>query len=121
MSNIQQIENQKQALMKRNSERENSKRIQHTYRPGDKVLVSRNSTHKYEQPYDEPCEVLHINANGTVQLQMGAVSDIVSIRRIHPYKQICLHSWRQMQWSKVNMARRRCNPKYVRTRIVRRV
>ena len=81
------IKQQKQALIHKNNVRENSTRILHTYQPGDKVLVSRNSPHKYERPYDGPYEVLQVNTNGTVRLQMGSVSDVVNIRRIHPYKQ----------------------------------
>jgi hypothetical protein len=81
------IRSRKQAVIKKNNMRENSKRIDYTYQPGEQVLVRRNSPYKYERPYDGPYKVLQVNTNGTVRLQMGAVSDVVNIRRIHPYKQ----------------------------------
>ena len=81
------IRSRKQAVIKKSNMRENSKRIDYTYQPGEQVLVRRNSPYKYERPYDGPYEVLQVNMNGTARLQMGVVSDVVNIQRIHPYKQ----------------------------------
>ena len=71
-------------ILSKSNMRENSKRINHTYQIGDKVMVSRKSPH---QQYDGPYEILQVNTNGTIRLQMGAMSDVVNICRIHLYKQ----------------------------------
>ncbi len=85
-ANWKASKDRKRATIKKNNMQENSKLIDHTYQIGDKVLVSRNSPHKYERPYDGPYEILQVNTNGTVRLQMGAMSDVVNICRINAYK-----------------------------------
>ena len=42
---------------------------------------------KYEQPYKQgPYLIMQVNTNGTVCLKIGAVTDTINIRHIHPYK-----------------------------------
>ncbi len=67
--------------------RENSKRIDYRFQPGNKVLASRISPSKYKRPHNGPDEILQVDTNGIVCLQMGAVRNVVNIRCIHPYKQ----------------------------------
>ena len=75
----------KENLINKNNARENSKRIPHTYKEGDKVLLARGEEFKYEAPYEGPHEVLTQYDNGTVRIQKGAVADTVNLRRLHPY------------------------------------
>ena len=49
-------------------------------------LCTKLELKKYEQPYFRPHEIKKVNENGTVQLQMGAVTDTINIRRLYPYK-----------------------------------
>jgi hypothetical protein len=86
-ANWEYIKQQKQQRINKNNERENQKRLPHVYSVGDKVLLHRGTEYKYEIPYEGPYAVLAVNDNGTVRLQMKAVSDIVNIRRIIPYKE----------------------------------
>jgi transposase InsO family protein len=80
------IKARKQQLIRKNNQIENSKRIPYTYRVGDLVMLENHRANKYEQPYKGPYTIRRVNTNGTVRLQMGAVTDTVNIRRIHPYK-----------------------------------
>ena len=49
-------------------------------------MLENHRTNKYEQPYKGPYLVTQIKTNGTVHLNIGAVTDTVNIRHIHPFK-----------------------------------
>jgi hypothetical protein len=85
-ANWEYIRQRKQKLIQKNNKNENAKRIPHAYQVGDKVMLRKGSENKYEQPYSGPHTILKVNTNGTVRLQMGAISDTINIRRIDPYK-----------------------------------
>ena len=85
-ANWEYIRSRKQKLIDKNNQRENAKRTPHTYEVGDKVMLRKGSENKYETPYSGPHPILQVNKNGTVRLQMGAVTDTVNIRRIEPHK-----------------------------------
>ena len=85
-ANWEYIRQKKQALINKNNERENSKRIPHTYSPGDKVMLKIGTENKYEQPNSGPHTIVGVHTNGRVRLRIGAVTDTVNIRRIEPYK-----------------------------------
>ena len=80
------IKAKKQALINKNNARENSSRIPKDYVVGDKVLLERIGSRKYERPYDGPFKITQVYTNGTVQIQKGAMSERINIRRIFPYK-----------------------------------
>ena len=83
------IKRRRQERIRRNNERENAKRIPHKYEVGDQVLVTADALDKFSTtPYKGPYEVKQVNTNGTLRLQMGAVTDTVNIRRIHPYNKL---------------------------------
>ena len=75
-----------QQLIRKNNIIENKKHIPHQYKVGDKVMLENHCANKYEQPYKGPYLVMQINTNGTVHLKIGAVTDTVNIRCIHPFK-----------------------------------
>jgi hypothetical protein len=85
-ANWEYIRARKQALINKNNLRENSKRKHHTYQKGELVMLRIGSENKYERPYGGPHRILRVNKNGTVKLQIGAVTDTLTIRRLHPYK-----------------------------------
>ena len=82
------IRERKQKIIRLNNERENARRLPHTYHRGDKVLYAVKTAAKYgEDPFRGPYRILKVNDNGTVRLKMGAVTDTVNIRLIKPYRE----------------------------------
>jgi hypothetical protein len=81
------IEQQRQKEMGRNNRRENSSRISHDYKVGDKILLKKPGKHlrKLEAPRTGPHTVTAIYTNGTVHIQKGKVNERVNIRRLFPY------------------------------------
>ena len=93
----------------KNNLQENVNRIPHIYRVGDQVLLRRGTENKYETPYSGPHPILQVNNNGTVRLQVGAVTDTYNIRRLTPYTQPPQHNHGgecSMQESRVQKRRR---------------
>jgi hypothetical protein len=84
-ANWEYIKQRKQHITDLNNKRETSKRQQHVYRVGDKVLLNRGTENKYESPYIGPLDIMKVNDNGTVRLKVNAVEDTYNIRRIIPY------------------------------------
>jgi hypothetical protein len=54
----------KQCIIDLNNKRENSKRQQHVYRVGDKVLLNRGTENKDESPYIRPLDIMKVHDNG---------------------------------------------------------
>ena len=82
------IEKQKQACINKSNERENKKRLQHTYNVGDKVLLQRpGKLRKMSTPYDGPYVVTRVFTNGTLSIRKGVVIQWVNIRRVQPYNE----------------------------------
>lgn len=81
------IRQRKQERINENNARENARRVDHTYRVGDKVLVRNKKTTKYGGPPWEPypARITAIYDNGTVQLKKRRYYDTVNIRQIKPY------------------------------------
>ncbi len=75
-----------------NNAKENKKRLEHTYKVGDKVLLVYKKYELRSNPKTSPSTyprgpftITEVIANGTVKIQCGAYVDIMSIRRITPY------------------------------------
>jgi hypothetical protein len=81
------IEQQRPKEMGHNNRRENSSRISHDYKVGDKVLLKKPGKHlrKLEAPRTGPHTVTVIYTNGTLHIQKGKVNERVNIRRLFPY------------------------------------
>jgi hypothetical protein len=75
----------KQQLVEKNNKAENAKRIPHTCRIGDKVLVRRGTENKYEAPYEGPYTITKVNDIGTVCVKVNNVEDTFNIRRLTLY------------------------------------
>jgi hypothetical protein len=84
-ANWEYIKQKKQRIIDLNNKRENSKRQQHVYHVGDKVLLNRGTENKYESPYIGSLDIMQVNDNGTVCLKVNAVENTYHIRRIIPY------------------------------------
>jgi hypothetical protein len=66
-ANWELIRQRKQKLIAYNNAKENSKRIAHEYKVGEKVLFSVDTKSKYGQnPYRGPYSIVRVNDNGTV-------------------------------------------------------
>ena len=87
VANWQAIKERKQKLINKNNERENKKRIKHTYQVDEKVLLIRHDARKYERPYDGPYRVKKVNTNGTLLIERGKILETVNIRRLKPFKE----------------------------------
>jgi hypothetical protein len=80
----------KQAMQ--NNVKENKKRLEHHYQVGDKVLILLKPNERQKRPKISPTTqsrgpftILKIFDNGTVKIECGSYTDVVSIRRITPY------------------------------------
>jgi hypothetical protein len=70
---------------KRNNERENSRRIPHSYRVGQKVYIRVSNIARKLDVQEGPFEILKINSNGTVSIRCSPlVRETIHIRRLHP-------------------------------------
>jgi RNase H-like domain found in reverse transcriptase/Reverse transcriptase (RNA-dependent DNA polymerase)/Integrase zinc binding domain len=77
---------QKQERINQSNSQENQKRIPHTYKIGDKVLLELpGKVRKMSAPREGPYDVVHVSTNGTVRIKRGAVIQRVNIRRLTPY------------------------------------
>jgi len=91
-ANWQYIKQRKQRLIQQNNRRENSKRVPHEYKVGDKVLVLQDPSRKHgEDRYKGPYTIQQVYDNGTVKLLQGTtnggvVSQTWNIRALSPYK-----------------------------------
>jgi hypothetical protein len=87
----QYIKARRQQVIRKNNERENARRIPHTYSVGERVMVSQPQHRKYGNPkFKGPFTVDSVNDNGTLRLRVpkgaGAVYETWNIRNIHPYR-----------------------------------
>ena len=85
------IKQRKQNLINQSNAKEDSQRINHTYKEGDLVLVKNEQSTKYgKDAYNGPWTIQEVRNNGTVKISKGLVADVYNIRNITPYKQ---QSW----------------------------
>jgi hypothetical protein len=76
----------KQERINQSNSQENRKRIPHTYKIGDKVLLEKpGKVRKMSAPREGPYIIVHVSTNGTVRIKNGAVIQRVNIRRLTPY------------------------------------
>ena len=82
------IKQRKQNLINQSNAKENSQRINHTYKEGDLVLVKNEQSTKYgKDAYNGPWTIQEVRNNRTVKISKGLVADVYNIRNITPYKQ----------------------------------
>ena len=72
--------------MEKNNAKENKSRIDHEYKKGNKVLLTKPGIiPKLSAPCTGPHEVLGVYPNGTVLISRGYIRERVNIRRLTPY------------------------------------
>jgi len=84
-ANWQLIKENKQKLIHKNNQNENSKRIPHEYKVGDQVLVDEKPLSKYDSKYSGPFRVCAINNNGTIKIKKNSYYDTINIRNVYPF------------------------------------
>ena len=86
-ANWKYIEERKRKLIEYNNKKENSKRREHTYQPGDLVLIKQAQDCKFgKNPYKGPCTV--VSARGAnVTIDKGNVTDVYNINQVKLYNQ----------------------------------
>ena len=85
-ANWASIRERRQKEINRNNERENSKRLEHTYKVGDMVSKAKPGKQpKLRRKRDGPYEVVAVYDNGTVKIRRGAVDERINIRRVYPF------------------------------------
>ena len=85
-ANWKEIKERKRARIEDSNQRENAKRIRHTYKIGDLVSKDRNQIQpKLHRPRDGPYTVEKIYSNGVLKIRKGITSEKVSIRRLNPF------------------------------------
>jgi hypothetical protein len=63
------------------------KGILYTYNIGNKVIIKGEHSVKYTNTaYKRPNSVTAVNNNGTVQIDMGIVSNVYNICNVYPYQ-----------------------------------
>ena len=85
VANWEYIRHNKQKMIEKNNKAESAKRVAHSYKEGDLVLLLRGTENKYEAPYQGPYKITKVNDNGTVCLKIGAVEKMINLRRLTPY------------------------------------
>ena len=65
---------------------ENTTKIYHDYRVGDKVVTTNSSTFKYKNPFKGPYEIVQMCTNGTITLRTEVFTTRINICHIKPYK-----------------------------------
>ena len=82
------IKERKQKLIQKGNQRENRTRLEHQYKPGDKVLIKNAQDTKFGQTaYAGPYIIQKVNNNGTVRAIKQGVSDTYNIRNVQPYQE----------------------------------
>ena len=80
------LKQRRQTEINRNNARENKNRVEHEYKPGDKLMLRNEGTlRKLSAPREGTFKVLKVNNNGTLRIQRGAIEETVNIRRCTPY------------------------------------
>jgi len=82
------ISERRQQQILRDNTRENSKRIPHEYKVGDKVSKTRPGIQpKLRRKRDGPYEVIAVYNNGTLRIRRGAITERVNITRLMPFNE----------------------------------
>jgi hypothetical protein len=88
----QYIKERRQRVIVQNNDRENAKRVPHTYSINDEVMVEQGQHRKFGDPrFKGPFRIHAVYDNGTVRLRQktangGVIYQTWNIRKIHPYK-----------------------------------
>ena len=88
IADILTLQDNRQAMIDKRLLQANAKHISHDYAVNDQVLKHNvlSFSDKLKPAFSGPYPITKVHTNGTVWLQMGAVTDTVNIRRIDLYR-----------------------------------
>ena len=85
-ANMELVRQRRQHAIEKNNQRENRRRIKHTYQAGDRVLLLPNALDPKMQLNSGPFKVLSYDkSSGTVRIQRKNYVEPLNIRRVRPY------------------------------------
>ena len=85
VANWKSIKDRREKNMIQNNSRENNKRLNHDYQPGDRVFIINRDVKRKLDANEGPFEILKAHTNGTVEIRRSAnVTERINIRRLHP-------------------------------------
>ncbi len=81
------IGQRRQDIANKTNARENAKRTDFDYQPGQKVMLIQDGRilRKAEDRYLGPFVITSVHTNGTIRIQRGSMSERLNIRRVTPY------------------------------------
>ena len=84
--NWKEISQRKQSQIDKANLRENHKRIDYDYQPGQKVYILKDGIfRKLDSPKMGPFCITDVFTNGTVCIQHGSANEHINIRRLEPH------------------------------------
>ena len=88
VANWKLIESQRKRQLENGVARENKRRIDHQYSPGDLVMIRHDMDGqprgKMTNPTSGPFKVLKVKGS-SIEIDRGSFNEIVNIRRLQPY------------------------------------
>ena len=82
----------RQRVMMLSNQRENSKRINHDYKVGEKILLTKPGIlRKMSTPREGPYLVHKVHTNSTLHIKRGAIAKHVNARRLTPFVEKSSH------------------------------
>lgn len=87
IADLETIRARRQIVIDENLRRQNLRRHQHDYQPGEQVLVLTFRPNKLEPRAKGPFRIDRVHANGTITIRRSAhVTERINIRRVRPYR-----------------------------------
>ena len=80
------ILHRKQTKINKDNICENRHRVDHYYKVGDTVILTKHTAYKYETPYMDPFMITQCFTNDILELKYSATKIRYNICRIKPYK-----------------------------------
>ena len=85
-ANVELVRQRRQAAIQHNNQRENRRRIKHTYHVGDKVLILSGGLDPKLQLNEGPFSVVGVDrSTGTLSIRRRNYIEPINIRRVRPY------------------------------------
>ena len=84
---MEKIKTKRLAAAEVANQRKNKFKLKHTYRIGDKVLLTLSDEvmSKLDAPTDGPYQIVKAFHNGTIRINRGAFNEVLHIRNMKPF------------------------------------
>ena len=86
MVDLELIRQKNQTQINKDNIRKNRHSVDHDYKVGDNVMLTKHTAYKYETPYTGPFVTTQCYTNDMVNLKCGATQIMYNISCIKPYK-----------------------------------